>query len=605
MRSLRLSSRNSIRPKHLDFTDHRRCPCRSTDALWLPCRAPWRPVEIGKHSTGQPLFANHIARLELASGLRFPRGNEFKALNDMFDFLRKAEDVASRWFGSGHAAETSMDHSQQSQDRGLDGPMSSSVATPAYCGATDSMSFLFASYSDAPLAPQGSKNGEVGKQLQGSLAEPECSSLPGDVHTSRDIVAALATDDRSKAETAFRQAFLSLNKGPDSGKRFFQDLVAGTNKRPANRTDIVEMLISLRNSEARGGSEELFAAYDRVLQALAKSDPKLAVEAAAYDLIYKGNPDFRGTPIAVTEANESHATFVRRANEESVNRETNMAAEIDHEDRDKLQSANLSGPLFDQGVSYRDVKQGHLNDCFLVASMSAVAQKRPDIIRNSIGREETFPDGSLPPPGHQLYGVTFHKKGNDGTFRPVKIFVTSSIAARETGGLFGLFTHKQAAFASASNSDDLDQAEAWPLIYEKAYAKLIGSYRAFDQGGHGATALEEITGLPAREINPRKSSSEQTFQFIDEAMRSNQPMVANTIDFSGPQRADGRREHDLEDGLVSGHQYTVLGARRDGSTILVRVRNPWGKNGKYEGNGEQEITIEKFKQFFNGVTSAG
>lgn len=429
--------------------------------------------------------------------------------------------------------------------------------------------------------------------------------VPGVGLTSQDVVAALATGKSLKSEAAFRQAFLALGKDPNSAKRFSQDLVAGLSHKPENGKTIMELLIGLRDAEAQGGSQELFGAYDQVIKALAKEGTELPAEEDGYSINYKGKQDFSGTPIEVARENKVHAAFVESANQHSVEKETSLSAEKDPIGKNELQQANLTGSLFDNGVAYDDVKQGGLGDCYFVASMSAVAQQRPDIIKNSISQEQKFPDGTPPPPGQRLFGVTFYRKGSDETLRPVKIYVTSSIATKEEGGIFGLFANKQAAFASASNSNDLDKAEIWPIIYEKAYAKFRGSYNDIGQGGQGDEALETITGMQSREINPKKTSDEQTYQFISTAMRNKFPVVASTIQSIGPKRADGRQEHDLEDGLVSGHVYTVLGVRREGSAIFVRVRNPWGKNGKHEGNGEQEVPIEKFKQYFNGLAVAG
>lgn len=135
----------------------------------------------------------------------------------MFDFLRKAEDVATRWFWSGHTPETSMDHGQQLQAPSHDLRMASPAAGPQSMETMDALSRLFAGYSDAESHPQERDSDSSGKaQRQTGAALP-----------SQDVVAALATGNERKSEAAFRRAFLGLGKDSQSTKRFSQDLIAG------------------------------------------------------------------------------------------------------------------------------------------------------------------------------------------------------------------------------------------------------------------------------------------------------------------------------------------------------------------------------------------
>lgn len=99
-----------------------------------------------------------------------------------------------------------------------------------------------------------------------------------------------------------------------------------------------------------------------------------------------------------------------------------------------------------------DILQGALGDCYLLASLAAVAQENPEVLENMI---RTNDNGT--------YTVTFYDDGE-----PVEITVTSDLPLESGSPVFS---------GNEEQSDSPDgRAELWPLIIEKAYAQLNESY---------------------------------------------------------------------------------------------------------------------------------
>lgn len=223
----------------------------------------------------------------------------------------------------------------------------------------------------------------------------------------------------------------------------------------------------------------------------------------------------------------------------------------------------VTGQLFVDGPSAFDVVQGMLGDCYLMASLSAVAGSRPELIEKMV----TVVDEPS-----NLYQVTMTLP--DGT-------ATSAIVSGEVPGFLGA-----ASYGGSSQSK-----ETWVAIAEKGYAALLGDHIAqkhqeywkekhkggYDGIGHGwypDEALSHITGGESRSYDTGSTeANERAWSALEEGTAQKKPMTAGS---------KGKREgmRKVFSPVIGNHAYTVLGARTDSSgQRWVDLRNPHGKEG--------------------------
>ncbi|MFC4560692.1 C2 family cysteine protease [Nocardiopsis mangrovi] len=223
------------------------------------------------------------------------------------------------------------------------------------------------------------------------------------------------------------------------------------------------------------------------------------------------------------------------------------ANEEDGEPRDDLAFGTVpDGRLWPENgePSSSDLSQGGLGDCWWLASMGAIADQNPQIIRDMI-REN----------GNGTYTVTF----GDGE----QVTVTPDIVLNEDGS---------AAFSSPNNNT------LWPAILEKAYAEREGSFGEIE-GGWPKDGMETITGNDSEDRPASDVDERQLTEWL-----SNGTAVTITT--------TGDKEGDLYDNdvLVRNHAYVVTGVR-DG---VVQLYNPWGRN-------HASMTMEQFRQQLDTV----
>ncbi|ESO02542.1 hypothetical protein HELRODRAFT_106710 [Helobdella robusta] len=229
----------------------------------------------------------------------------------------------------------------------------------------------------------------------------------------------------------------------------------------------------------------------------------------------------------------------------------------------RAQEINSEARLFVDGISSRDIIQGDLGNCWLVAAFCALAVHRnnwskviPDY------REQDFDNNQT--------GVFHFRFWRFGYWTDV---VIDDFLPTRKGQL--LFCH-----APSKN-------EFWPALVEKAYAKLYGSYEALN-GGELAEALEDFTGgvTESFDINEEhlRTSFERKAQFYEflNSLMKNDALICAAV----PALTDAEMEKQTPLGLVKGHAYAVtviqtvhlkgynLGYRDP--LPMVRMRNPWG-----------------------------
>jgi len=218
--------------------------------------------------------------------------------------------------------------------------------------------------------------------------------------------------------------------------------------------------------------------------------------------------------------------------------------------------------LFVQGardvdaVSYNDIKQGFVGDCFLLGSLAAVARQDPQRIRDMVVDN-----------GNGTYTVTFKERhgGGDLGSPPQYVDVPITVTADFWGGLR---VDDPLPWHAAPGDTGLGTVEIWPLVIEKAYGQYltcVHPYDAITNGGSPRTALEVLTGRPvtsgtSMSIGP----SAPAFDALLADFQAGKAITVSTNDIE-------------EKPLVEHHTYAVSNVYRDANgNQWVELYNPWG-----------------------------
>lgn len=243
-------------------------------------------------------------------------------------------------------------------------------------------------------------------------------------------------------------------------------------------------------------------------------------------------------------------------------------------------TANTTAPAFaldaddTHVVSSDDVIQGNVGDCYLMASLRALAQTNPEQLQSLIrddGRGgfnvRLYSDAEK---AWKTYHVGRHELGEHwrGSFN-------------RTGSDGTPTTVTDPALSAASSEGDI-----WVRILEVAYAKHLDAHdssaasglQLLDRGGRPANAMTALTGQPAEVIgmtftlwgHTLTKSAEYVGQQLADALAQNRPATLSTV-------GSGKKEG-LALNFVGNHAYPVEAVRREEGTgrYIVKLANPWG-----------------------------
>lgn len=130
---------------------------------------------------------------------------------------------------------------------------------------------------------------------------------------------------------------------------------------------------------------------------------------------------------------------------------------------------------------------------------------------------------------------------------------------------------KKLAFAHSDVND------MWVPLLEKGWAKLHTSY-AGTEGGIPSFAASHLTGVPTISLRHEDHQDHEDFwELLKEVERRKFTVMASSL---------GEGEVENEDGIVSGHSYSVVSIHEfkyhGAYERLLRLRNPWG-SGSWKG----------------------
>jgi hypothetical protein len=225
----------------------------------------------------------------------------------------------------------------------------------------------------------------------------------------------------------------------------------------------------------------------------------------------------------------------------------------------------------------RDIQQGQIGDCWLLAGIGSVAQ-----MLEREGKLDEFLADHLRPAGDPAtdWVVTLYEDGE-----PVEV----TVEAKSTdGGVRGA-----------------DGEPNWLSIYERAAAEHRGgSYDDID-GGFSHEAMELMTGRSA------DKDGELDLAEIEDKLAGGQAVSVGTEDtkdddFDWVWESDEVNRTDV----VPNHAYVVVEVKTndDGEKVVV-LANPWGPSGGFMSGdddrkaGTLELTEDEYKENFDSVYS--
>lgn len=203
------------------------------------------------------------------------------------------------------------------------------------------------------------------------------------------------------------------------------------------------------------------------------------------------------------------------------------------------------GSLFQNGISYMDVDQGGVGDCYFIASLGAAAKDKPGVISNMFidNQDGTFTVRFFKPDGSRDY-VTVD--------RYLPTFASGNARYAGWGG------------GHVSESDN----ELWVALAEKAYAQINESDWIGQDGtnsysgiafGWMDNVINQISGLDTTSKNATAMTKTEAIGLVNSSKMLTVGFVNGTIP-----------------GVVNQHAYTVTDY--DAYTGTFHLHNPWGNS---------------------------
>lgn len=221
----------------------------------------------------------------------------------------------------------------------------------------------------------------------------------------------------------------------------------------------------------------------------------------------------------------------------------------------------------DRAFDARDVNQGGLGDCWFLAGMAIVADVRPDLF------EKIFMPHDQKNATLGVYSVRFFKNGEWQV-----VTVDDHVPASCKPGYYERIMYVNM----------VKGGEVWPMILEKAYAKLHGSYEAIE-AGHTSDALTDLTGNPSFAVDLDGMQAEI----------ADGSLWKSIVEWHGNGFMMGCGSHSGSDtnhnelGIVLGHAFSILGVKEVDSIKFMNIRNPHG-NGGQEWTGDYSDSSDKW-----------
>lgn len=215
--------------------------------------------------------------------------------------------------------------------------------------------------------------------------------------------------------------------------------------------------------------------------------------------------------------------------------------------------------VYKDGIHPSDIAQGALGDCWFLASLAALAEY-PEMIKQRFVTKEYNECG--------IYEIQCYKNGQD-----TKVIVDDYFPCN--------FRTGRPCYSKAKGG------ELWPLLLEKAWAKLHGSYQQIEAGIPMHALMDLCGGLGKVVLFRREQEAIQSGKLWEQLKfwdSQRYLMVAGSPGHDNMTKDVAKRP---TGGIVPGHAYTVKGCKQFKNVSLVNLRNPWGEF-EWEGDWSDE-----------------
>ena len=236
----------------------------------------------------------------------------------------------------------------------------------------------------------------------------------------------------------------------------------------------------------------------------------------------------------------------------------------------RLQDLEFEGKtlnvLFD-GIEPSDIAQGALGDCWLLSAFASLSEK-PYLIQNA------------------FLTSTYNERG--------KYIIRLYDSKKKKFENITIDDFVPLGYDGKPMFQKLVSREMWPLLLEKAFAKMRGGYESIE-GGLPLDAMQTITGYEGEHIWARGAErfDEKVYDKLEFLKRK------NCILSCGSRGEDKTRElgrESVQGSIVGGHAYSILDVKTatfTGAKIrLIKLRNPWGTF-EWKGDWSQDSPLWK------------
>jgi len=230
------------------------------------------------------------------------------------------------------------------------------------------------------------------------------------------------------------------------------------------------------------------------------------------------------------------------------------------------------------GINYTDIGQGAKDSSYLLAGLMAIAHSHPEMLDAMFVERQLWPKN--------VYKTKWFYHG-----REIIVSVDNMIPAKGVG---------QPSFAQFSST-----GEVWPMIIEKAWAKLHSSYKHIETA-YQMDFMSAITQAPMEFVYHGSENFEVTNDILWKKLES-----ATSDGFAITASTTLRNEKEKHSGLVAHQQYAVLNVgmhRGKRSVMCANPRKPDTYTGDHSaadastGKSIFWMTIEEYHRAF-GHTS--
>lgn len=245
--------------------------------------------------------------------------------------------------------------------------------------------------------------------------------------------------------------------------------------------------------------------------------------------------------------------------------------------RDDYVYSKVEGDHSPTAPTGKETAQGAAGDCFLIASMAAVANASPGAIREMVKYDAST----------GIYTVRFYEEQGRGKYTPVYIQVDGYLPT-EKG------SRKDPTYAGDEGGP------MWSAIIEKAYAKWKGGYDVIGEGGTGEEAMTAMTGARSQNKSPRSMKEAEVIPFFTAAQKDGKAIYAGVRDarkadtqrpFSGTGPFSGRLTHTHRWNEIVPGSVSITDAGRNAEEVWD-TGSEGDKSGKLAGGGGGSVTYK-------------